>query len=129
MQPDEIRDVRERMGLSQTAFGKKLGVSLRTVQNYEKGETIPGGESLLKIMELAAQLSVDRVQDVAHKYEAIQTPRGLQEKMQDITLQELFDMVRLREKDLENYVPFNRWVENKAKARIAAVLKKEFGSL
>lgn len=47
---------RNRSGLSQTELAKAIGVSLRTIQNWEGGETRPpGGE---KVRRLAAVLGV-----------------------------------------------------------------------
>jgi transcriptional regulator with XRE-family HTH domain len=37
----DIVNFRDKYGLSQTEFGKLIGASLRTVQNYENGSTIP----------------------------------------------------------------------------------------
>ena len=35
----KIRHLRERTGLSQTGFGKKYGIPMRTIQNWENGVT------------------------------------------------------------------------------------------
>lgn len=35
--PDDVRTIRERMELSQSAFAALLGVSLRTLQDWEQG--------------------------------------------------------------------------------------------
>lgn len=37
----ETREIREKFGLSQERFAKILGVTTRTVQNWEAGGTIP----------------------------------------------------------------------------------------
>mgnify|MGYP000231582824 FL=1 len=37
----EIKEIRKKLKLSQTDLAKMLGVSLRTIQNWEAGETIP----------------------------------------------------------------------------------------
>lgn len=37
----ETKEVREKLGLSQERFAKLLGVTTRTVQNWESGGTIP----------------------------------------------------------------------------------------
>lgn len=37
----EIKENRKKLGLTQEELGKKLGVSKRTIINYEKGEIIP----------------------------------------------------------------------------------------
>jgi len=36
-----IKENRKKLGLTQTDLAKELGVTLKTIQNYEKGETIP----------------------------------------------------------------------------------------
>ena len=37
----EIKNKRKELGLTQADLAKKLGVSLKTVSNYENGEVIP----------------------------------------------------------------------------------------
>ena len=37
----EIKEKRKKLGLTQDELAKKLGVSLKTISNYEKGEVIP----------------------------------------------------------------------------------------
>ncbi len=41
--PDDVRAIRERMNLSQSAFAALLGVSLRTLQDWEQGRRKPTG--------------------------------------------------------------------------------------
>lgn len=41
--PDAVRAIRERMDLSQSAFAALLGVSLRTLQDWEQGRRKPTG--------------------------------------------------------------------------------------
>lgn len=41
--PDDVHVIRERMGLSQSAFAALLGVSLRTLQDWEQGRRRPTG--------------------------------------------------------------------------------------
>lgn len=38
---DQIRRARQRAGLSQAQLGARVGVSMRSIGNYERGETIP----------------------------------------------------------------------------------------
>tara|TARA_B100000378_G_scaffold70854_1_gene54069 strand:- start:4995 stop:5630 length:636 start_codon:yes stop_codon:yes gene_type:complete len=47
MTGDRIRINRKKLGLTQDQLAKKLGVSKRTIINYEKGETIPDSKSEL----------------------------------------------------------------------------------
>lgn len=51
-EPD-VRAVREHTGLSQSAFAALLGVSVRTLQDWEQGRRKPTGpaRSLLRIAE------------------------------------------------------------------------------
>ena len=49
-EPNEvIRIIREWTGLSQTDFGKRIGKSLRTIQDYESGKTRYNSITLKKI--------------------------------------------------------------------------------
>lgn len=53
----EVKAIRERMGVSQDKFALILGVSKRTVENWEQGRRHPTGaaRSLLKIVEADPQ--------------------------------------------------------------------------
>jgi len=61
-EPLSSRQIRERLKLSQSAFASMMGVSVRTVQDWEQGRRTPKGpaRSLLRIAEQnpAAFLSV-----------------------------------------------------------------------
>lgn len=48
-----IKAIRDRLGVSQEKFAVKLGVSKRTVENWEQGRRHPTGaaRSLLRIVE------------------------------------------------------------------------------
>lgn len=47
-----IKEIRSKLGLSQTEFAKRIGVTLRTIQNWESGAKIP--ESKYEILRSAA---------------------------------------------------------------------------
>ena len=49
----EVRKIREQTGLSQTQFARLIGVSKRTLENWEQGRRNPTGpaRALLKIVE------------------------------------------------------------------------------
>ena len=36
-----IKDLRIKAGMTQAAFGKALGIPMRTIQNWENGQRIP----------------------------------------------------------------------------------------
>lgn len=50
-QPDDIRGVRGKLGLSQSEFALLIGVSVATLQNWEQGRRHPEGpaRALLRI--------------------------------------------------------------------------------
>jgi putative transcriptional regulator len=52
-EPSPVKEIRHQLALSQTAFAGLMGVSLRTVQDWEQGRREPSGpaKSLLRIAE------------------------------------------------------------------------------
>jgi len=62
-----LRDIRRRLGLTQRVLGQKLGVTTRTINRWESGDTempanaIPGAMALLRARDPGAadQLGVD----------------------------------------------------------------------
>ena len=50
LNPDEIKAIRKKMGLSQFAFAVRLGIPLSTIRSWEGGWRKPraSGQSLLK---------------------------------------------------------------------------------
>ena len=49
----EVKQIREKTGLSQSDFARLIGVSKRTLENWEQGRRFPTGpaRALLKIVE------------------------------------------------------------------------------
>ncbi len=47
-----LRLIRERMGITQAEVGNKLGIQSQHVSKYERGETVPTWENLIKLTEL-----------------------------------------------------------------------------
>lgn len=66
MNGDEVKKNRERLELSQEAFAKKLGVSSRTVQNWEAGGRVPRSKVTLI-------MSLDKQQDDNELQNSVQT--------------------------------------------------------
>jgi len=56
----EVKTIREKTGLSQTQFARLIGVSKRTLENWEQGRRHPTGpaKALLKILEVDPQGAV-----------------------------------------------------------------------
>ncbi len=53
---DLIRELRQQLNLSQEKFAAKLGVSLRTVNRWEKGSTVPSQMALKLIEEMLQKM-------------------------------------------------------------------------
>lgn len=53
LEPSSAKEIRQQLNLSQAAFAGLMGVSLRTVQDWEQGRREPSGpaKSLLRIAE------------------------------------------------------------------------------
>jgi putative transcriptional regulator len=41
--PDEVKEIRAMMGVSQPIFGQFLGVDVKTVRSWEQGRRVPSG--------------------------------------------------------------------------------------
>lgn len=77
MSPSEIKALRKKLNLNQTDFGKKIGASLRSVQNYEKGNAQPSAEKLMKLIELENSLGFNTKHTVRESgQEYIQNKNG-----------------------------------------------------
>lgn len=51
MTPATIRALRQRLGLNQIDFAKRLGVSVRSINNWEAGDTVPRSRAHLDRLE------------------------------------------------------------------------------
>ena len=49
--PDDVKEIRRRLGKSQSEFALMIGVSISTLQNWEQGRRVPEGpaRALLKV--------------------------------------------------------------------------------
>ena len=52
--PQDIRAIRDKLGLSQAQFSSMIGISLSTLQNWEQGRRRPEGpaRALLRVAEV-----------------------------------------------------------------------------
>ena len=53
---DLIRELRQQLDVSQEKFAAKLGVSLRTVNRWENGSTVPSQMALKLIEEMLQKM-------------------------------------------------------------------------
>jgi len=58
--PLDVKAIREKTGLSQARFAILMGVSVRTLQNWEQGHRTPQGPavSLLKIVDKEPEVAL-----------------------------------------------------------------------
>lgn|GEM_PF-479058 len=52
---EEIRNIRFRLNLNQDKFAELLGVSKRSVVNYESGDTTPRADIIMRILDVAKE--------------------------------------------------------------------------
>lgn len=54
----DVKEIRDKTGLSQIDFAKRLCISPRTLQNWEQGRTNPTGpaQTLLRLLDKQPQL-------------------------------------------------------------------------
>ncbi|MEH1895691.1 MULTISPECIES: helix-turn-helix domain-containing protein [unclassified Nostoc] len=64
---DLIRELRQQLDLSQEKFAAKLGVSLRTVNRWENGSTVPS-QMALKLIEEMLQKMGEPGKRLANEY-------------------------------------------------------------
>lgn len=59
----EVKTIREKAGLSQARFALLMGVSVRTLQNWEQGHRAPQGPavSLLRIFESNPEAAIKAI--------------------------------------------------------------------
>lgn len=55
--PEQIKEIRKKLNLSQEEFAKKLGVSFASVNRWENGQTKPSKLARRQIMSLIEHIS------------------------------------------------------------------------
>jgi repressor LexA len=62
----KIRELRERLQLSQQRFAEQLNISPRTVQNWEKGATSPDLEAISKAFHVSVESIIDDDENITN---------------------------------------------------------------
>ena len=57
--PDSIKGIRDKTGLSQEELGKKIGVAKTAISRWEKGQVTPDADSLAAIYSVAKESRVE----------------------------------------------------------------------
>lgn len=113
-----IKEARERLGLTQTELGQKVGVTGSAITNYEKETSHPKEQVIYKLMETLGVDANYLFQDCIHippknndidlsEYEYIKKYRELDEhgkKMVDFTLKEEYERSIAERKKNNNVV-------------------------
>ena len=69
MSPDEIKSLRDKLGLSIRAFAKIIGVAHTTVVRWENGENTPKGTASQALKQVLEQSSGRRRYKIPFKYQ------------------------------------------------------------
>jgi putative transcriptional regulator len=56
MDKEAIRELRRKLGLSQEAFARRIGVSVLTVRRWEKGSSKPSPLAMARIEEITQRI-------------------------------------------------------------------------
>ena len=55
-EPEEVKNVRAALGISQPVFSQFLGVNVKTVRSWEQGQRVPSGMACRFLEEIEADL-------------------------------------------------------------------------
>lgn len=53
--PDDVKGIRQRLGLSQQQFAARFGFSVETIRNYEQGHRTPAGPARVLLRVIASE--------------------------------------------------------------------------
>ena len=114
---DRIRDIRKRNGMSQSAFGKLLGVSNSTISECESGNRGVPIDAIDQIVK-ALNVSVHYLMDWAENADALAPANALSQEALHVA--RVYDTLDAPGKELLT------WITNHEAARIAASEPDEF---
>ena len=60
MNPEWIRDLRHRAGMSRAEFAVRLGVSYESICSWEQGRRVPTRLAMARLLEFGRMLEQDR---------------------------------------------------------------------
>jgi len=65
----EVREVRKKLGLSQTAFARRLRIPVATIRNWEQGRTRtdPAIQALLRILDRIPESALSALDETARQ--------------------------------------------------------------
>ena len=126
-----IKELRKQRKISQKNLAAEIGVSLRTIQHYEKGDIdIP----MRKLQKIARFFEVS-IADLFKDYETGETPprykliAETENTFETIPLEELIRHIITHEKKLMENETFRIWIENKAHLKMTELYQEELQKL
>ena len=100
MTANEVKQIRDILGLSQEALAEKVGVHPRTIQNWESGGKIPKSKDAILCSLLPAQHIVFGGQQVQHG-DAINCNKVVEQIREQETTEEKVTIIEKVECDLD----------------------------
>ncbi|MBA7620531.1 hypothetical protein ES703_27881 [subsurface metagenome] len=62
--PKLIKELREKLGLTQEQFAQKVGVTFSTINNWEKGTRTPHPFLFQRLLEIAEEAGLKNIKNV-----------------------------------------------------------------
>ena len=113
---NKIQEYRKKHGLTQEEFAKQIGVSIRTIQNYENGAKIP--ESKKGLFD-----SLLNIEEYDQTINAIKIDSDLADKFTHITDNQLCAYIIIREKELMKNKMFKLFIDKIANEQAFKIIK------
>jgi transcriptional regulator with XRE-family HTH domain len=111
----ELKEIRKKLKKTQTEFGKMLGVSMRSVQNWEsESRKIPLNIEIL----VNNILNEHKIDESKFEKSFIKTNNG------DISIDNIVDAILLYPEKFEENLRFRKYIESKCDKAIIAYQKE-----
>ncbi|MCB0374607.1 MAG: helix-turn-helix transcriptional regulator [Sinomicrobium sp.] len=130
-----IKQLRKQRKISQTALAREIGVSLRTIQHYEKGDIDIPMRKLQKIanffeVSISDMFKGHNTHETSPKYKLVTvTEDTTEDKFETLPAEELVRHIITHENELMKNKTFRMWVENKAHLRMTELYQDELQKL
>jgi len=65
--PDLIKELRDKLDLTQEQFAQKVGVTFSTINNWEKGTRTPHPFLFQKLLDIAREIGLKNIENIKRK--------------------------------------------------------------
>ena len=65
--PDLIKELRDKLDLTQEQFAQKVGVTFSTINNWEKGTRTPHPFLFQKLLDMAREIGLKNIENIKRK--------------------------------------------------------------